>query len=123
VDYHAGNTEVRWLNCHSGEERCLNIPTTRSGILRLVEKAVVEAASVGGKVVWIMESTTGWARVKELIGSRVEFIMANVLQTPLPPKSEAGKTILPVGSRRYLLLRGMNDDQVKELLGRASCNQ
>jgi transposase len=92
VDYHAENTEVRWLNCSTGEERCLNIPTTRSGILRLVEKAVAEAAQVGGKVIWIMESTTGWARVKDLIGSRVEFVMANVLQMPLPPKAYRRKT-------------------------------
>jgi transposase len=92
VDYHAENTEVRWLNCHSGEERCLNIPTTRTGILRLVEKAVGEAAPGGGKVVWIMESTTGWARLKELIGARVEFVMANVLQMPLPPKAYRRKS-------------------------------
>ena len=92
VDYHAENTEVRWLNCCTGEERCLNIPTTRSGILRLVEKAVVEAGQAGGKVVWIMESTTGWARLKELIGSRVQFILANVLQMPLPPKAYRRKT-------------------------------
>ena len=92
VDYHAENTEVRWLNCHTGEERCLNIPTTRGGILRLVEKAVAEAGPVDGKVIWIMESTTGWARVKELIGSRVHFIMANVLQMPLPPKAYRRKS-------------------------------
>ena len=92
VDYHAENTEVRWLNCHTGEERRRKIPTTRSGILRLVKKAVAEAASAGGKVVWIIESTTGWARVKELIGSRVQFIMANVLQMPLPPKAYRRKS-------------------------------
>jgi transposase len=92
VDYHAENTEVRWLNCATGEERCLNIPTTRGGILRLVEKAVMEAGQAGGKVVWIMESTTGWARVKNLIGSRVRFILANVLQMPLPPKAYRRKT-------------------------------
>jgi len=92
VDYHAQNTEVRWLNCASGEERCLRIPTTRGGILRLMEKAVGEAGRVGGQVVWIMESTTGWARVKELIGSRVQFIMANVLQMPLPPKAYRRKS-------------------------------
>jgi len=92
VDYHAENTEVRWLNCHSGEERCLNILSTRIGILRLVEKAVAEAAPVGGKVIWIMESTTGWARLKELIGARVEFVMANVLQMPLPPKAYRRKS-------------------------------
>ena len=92
VDYHAENTEIRWLNCHSGEERRMNIPSERASILRLVEKAVAEAATVGGKVVWIMESTTGWARVKELIGSRVQFIMANVLQMPLPPKAYRRKS-------------------------------
>jgi transposase len=92
VDYHAENTEIRWLNCHSGEERRMNIPSERASILRLVEKAVAEAAQVGGKVVWIMESTTGWARVKELIGSRVQFIMANVLQMPLPPKAYRRKS-------------------------------
>jgi transposase len=92
VDYHAQNIEVRRLNCFSGEERRLNIPTTRVGILRLVEEAVVEARTVGGRVVWIMESTTGWARVKELIGSKVRFIMANVLQMPLPPKAYRRKS-------------------------------
>lgn len=92
VDYHAKNSEVRWLNCHTGEERRLNIPTTRSGVLPLVEKAIAEAAQVGGKVIWIMESTTGWARVKELIGSRVQFVMANVLQMPLPPKAYRRKS-------------------------------
>ena len=92
VDYHVENTEVRWLNCCTGEERRLNIPTTRIGILRLVEKATGEAAQVGGRVIWIMESTTGWARVKELIGSRVQFVMANVLQMPLPPKAYRRKT-------------------------------
>jgi transposase len=91
VDYHAENTEVRWFNCGSGEERCLNIPTTRAGILRLVEKAAAEA-QVGGQVIWIMESTTGWARIKELIGSRLEFVMANVLQMPLPPKAYRRKS-------------------------------
>jgi transposase len=92
VDYHAENTEIRWFNCTGGEERCLNIPTTRGGILRLVEQAAEEAAAVGGKVVWIMESTTGWARVKDLLGARVQFVMANVLQMPLPPKAYRRKT-------------------------------
>ena len=34
-----------------------------------------------------MESTTGWARVKDLLGDRVQIILANVLQMPLPPKA------------------------------------
>jgi hypothetical protein len=49
VDYHAKNIEVRWLNCATGQERCLNIPTTRSGILRLVEKAIAEAAQLAAR--------------------------------------------------------------------------
>ena len=92
VDYHAKNTEIRWLDCHTGEERRLNIPTTREEILRLVEKAQAEADRVGGEVIWIMESTTGWARVRELIGSRTRFILANVLQMPLPPKAYRRKS-------------------------------
>jgi len=39
-----------------------------------------------------MESTTGWARVKELLGDQAEFILANVLQMPLPPKAHRRKT-------------------------------
>jgi transposase len=92
VDYHAENTEIRWLNCCTGEECRMNIPSDRASILRLVEKAVAEAAETSSKVVWIMESTTGWARVKELIGSRVQFVMANVLQMPLPPKAYRRKS-------------------------------
>jgi transposase len=43
-------------------------------------------------VVWIQESTSGWARVKELLGDRVEFLLANVVQMPLPPKGRRRKT-------------------------------
>lgn len=92
VDYHLEHCEVRWLNCATGQERCSNIPTQRRSILRLVEEALAEAAAAGGKVIWIMESTTGWARVQELLGSRAAFIMANVLQMPLPPKAYRRKS-------------------------------
>ena len=86
VDYHAENLEVRIFNCATGEERCENCKTTRANVLRLVEQGRIEAASAGGAVGWIMESTTGWARVKEFIGDRAAFEMVNVLQMPLPPK-------------------------------------
>ena len=92
ADYHAENTEVRWFNGHTGEERRVRIPTTRGRIRSLVRQAVREASSVGGKVVWVMESTTGWARVKELIGPQAHFVMANVLQMPLPPKAYRRKS-------------------------------
>jgi transposase len=39
-----------------------------------------------------MESTTGWARVKDLIGPRAHLVLSNVLQMPLPPKAHRKKT-------------------------------
>jgi transposase len=91
VDYHAENIEFRWFNEATGEERTGKYATTRDGILRQVEQAMQEV-SPGGQVVWIMESTTGWARVKDLIGSKTRFLLANVLQMPLPPKARRRKT-------------------------------
>jgi transposase len=91
VDYHAENIEFRWFNAVTGEERTGRYATTRANILRQVEQAVGELAP-GGRVVWIMESTTGWARVKNLLGERVKFVLANVLQMPLPPKGKRRKT-------------------------------
>jgi len=91
ADYHAKNIEYRWFNQASGEERTGRYATTRGGILRQVEQAVGEVMP-GGHVVWIMESTTGWARVKDLLGERVKFVLANVLQMPLPPKAKRRKT-------------------------------
>jgi transposase len=92
VDYHDKNLTIRWFNCHTGEERMLKRPTTAEDICRLIDAAVSEALSQGGQVIWIMESTTGWARVKQLIGSRTTCIVANVLQMPLPPKAYRRKT-------------------------------
>jgi transposase len=91
ADYHAENVEFRWCNEATGEERTGRFATTRAGILRLVEKAIQDVAP-GGRVVWIMESTTGWARVKDLLGERVKFLLANVLQMPLPPKARRRKS-------------------------------
>ena len=91
ADYHAKNIEFRWFNEASAEERCGKFATTRAGILRQVEQAAQELVP-GGRVVWIMESTTGWARVKDLLGGRARFLLANVLQMPLPPKARRRKT-------------------------------
>jgi len=92
VDYHLQNLEIRWFNQATGEERRFNRPNTQRDILCVVQKATMEAALGGGKVVWVMESTTGWARVKDLLGDRAEFVLANVLQMPLPPKGRRRKT-------------------------------
>jgi transposase len=91
ADYHSENIAYRWFNQANGEERTGGYPTTRAGILRQVEQAAGELQP-GGRIVWIMESTTGWARVKDLLGERVQFVLANVLQMPLPPKAKRRKS-------------------------------
>jgi transposase len=91
VDYHVKNIEFRWFNEATSEERTGKYPTTQGEIVRQVEQAAGELKP-GGQVVWIMESTTGWARVKDLLGERVKFVLANVLQLPLPPKARRRKT-------------------------------
>jgi transposase len=94
VDYHAEKCQVRRFSCFSGEQRRQRIATSAAAILALVQEAAVEANAdgVGGEVRWIMESTTGWARVKELIGPAAGFVLANVLQMPLPPKAHRRKS-------------------------------
>ena len=57
-----------------------------------MESARKIAEARGGRVVWIMESTTGWARINDLLDSRIQFVMANVLQLPLPPKAHRRKS-------------------------------
>jgi transposase len=91
ADYHAENIEYRSFNEASGEERTGRFATSAPAIVARIDEAA-RALSPGGKVVWIMESTTGWARVKDLIGSRAEFVLANVLEMPLPPKARRRKT-------------------------------
>lgn len=92
VDYHDQNMVIRRFDYATGEERLGKYPTTPETIDRVVAEAKADAAGYGGKVVWVMESTTGWARVKDRIGSSAVFRMANVLQMPLPPKARRRKT-------------------------------
>jgi len=92
VDYHDKNCKIRRLDLASGDERMVSIPTSIRAIVQLVEQARAEAGPGGGRVVWVQESTTGWARVKELLGETVVFELANVLQMPRPAKGRRGKT-------------------------------
>ena len=92
VDYHDGNLVVRQLDTQTGEERLLKHPTTAENIRRIVDDAGVLAEASGGRVIWVMESTTGWARVKDLLGSSAEMVVANVLEMPLAPKARRKKT-------------------------------
>jgi len=91
VDYHDNNLSVRRFDEATGEEQVLTVPTAAETIQRLVADAVAELPA-GGRVVWVMESTTGWARVRDLIGEQVRFGLANVLQMPRPPKARRRKT-------------------------------
>lgn len=92
VDYHHQNMEIRWLDGAAGEERRFKRPTSAASIGRVLSAARRAAAAGGGRVVWIMESTSGWARVKGLVGEGATFLLANVLQMPLPPKARRRKT-------------------------------
>jgi len=92
VDYHDTNIVIRWFNKATGEVRMLKQATTRQGILDIAKKAQTEAQEAGGQAVWLMESTTGWARVKALVEPYVQFVPVNVLQIPLPPKARRKKT-------------------------------
>ncbi len=92
VDYHDENCVIRSLDRASGAEELFSIPTCAQALREVVAKAVAVAQPRGGQVVWIQESTTGWARVKGLLGSMVRFDLANVLQMPLPPKARRRKT-------------------------------
>lgn len=92
VDYHDRQCVIRRLDRATGRERVRKVPTDPLALIKVVEDARAIAAPRGGRVVWIQESTTGWARVKDLLGDRVEFLLANVLQMPLPPKAFRRKT-------------------------------
>jgi transposase len=92
VDYHDRACVVRRLDRATGREQVFaEIPTTAESLRRVVDRARRETGR-GGRVIWIQESTTGWARVRDLLADRVEFDLANVLQMPLPPKARRRKT-------------------------------
>jgi transposase len=91
VDYHDQNCVIRRRGLRSGQEQLQRVPTTDGDLLGVVGQART-AAGRGGRVIWVQESTTGWARVRDLLGEKVEFVLANVLQMPLPPKGRRRKT-------------------------------
>jgi transposase len=92
ADYHDENCVIRRLDLVTGKDQVLRIPTAAKEILQVVAVARAVAEPRGGRVVWIMESTTGWARLKALLGRQVKFLVANVVQMPLPPKARRQKT-------------------------------
>jgi len=92
VDYHDRVCVIRWLDHDTGCDQVFTeVPTTKEAINRMVEQAR-RTAGRDGQVTWLQESTTGWARVQALVADRVKFLLANVLQMPLPPKGRRRKT-------------------------------
>ncbi len=92
VDYHDRACVVRWFDHGTGCDRVFSeVLTTKHDLNEMVEKARLEAGQKGC-VTWIQESTTGWARVQALVADRVRFLLANVVQMPLPPKGRRRKT-------------------------------
>jgi transposase len=91
VDYHDRNSVIRWRDGRTGSELLPTVATTAASFLQVVDQALA-AAGRRGRVVWIQESTSGWARVQRLLGKHVEFVLANVVQMPLPPKARRRKT-------------------------------
>lgn len=98
VDYHDQTSVIRDYASGTGAERVQSVPTDPTALRRVVE----QAAAGGRAVIWIQESTTGWARVKELLGPHVhDFLLANVLQLPRRPK-EGGKKTDRLDTQRVL---------------------
>lgn len=91
VDYHDENCVIRRRDLGRGSEEVLSVPTTAEDLLRVVADGR-RRAGPRGRVVWLQESTTGWARVRELLGQKAEFVLANVLQMPVSPKGRRRKT-------------------------------
>jgi transposase len=95
VDYHDEKSVIRRLDRRTGSEQLLTVPTDPQRFAEVIAHAQAPLGRRrGGQVVWIQESTTGWARVQALLAEqpRVVFVLANVVQMPLPPKARRRKT-------------------------------
>lgn len=92
VDYHDRVCVIRRFEHTTRREQLLTeVPSSAEHLKEVVDQARRDAGQ-NHRVIWIQESTTGWARVKELLGESVQFQLANVLQMPMPPKGRRRKT-------------------------------
>ena len=119
VDYHDENCVVRQYDGATGKEVVQTVPTRRELLMELVTNSR-RAIGAGGSLIWIQESTSGWARMKSLLSHRVdEFLLANTLTMPKRPKDHRRKTDRSDTQRilhEYLLGRlGVADQPLQEL--------
>jgi len=92
VDYHDENCVIRRYDGSTGQETLQTIPTRRELLLEVVA-ASRKGMPVGGELIWIQESTTGWLRMQSLLRGQVEeFLLANTLKLPKWPKDGRRKT-------------------------------
>jgi transposase len=93
VDYHDEHCVVRHFDGATQKASLKRVDTERSVLRGLMRDAVKKAQARRGQAVWIQESTTGWARMQKLVSEfPIQFLLANVLQMPLPPKAKRRKT-------------------------------
>jgi len=93
VDYHDAHCVIRRRNLATDQESVRKIDTEPHLLGTWMRQAADEARLQQGRAVWIQESTTGWVRVARLAAEcGVEFVLANVLQMPLPPKARRRRT-------------------------------
>jgi transposase len=93
VDYHDEHCVVRTFDAATPKTSLQTVDTDRTVLRGLMRTAVKTAQARGGQAVWIQESTTGWARMQKLASEfPIQFLLANVLQMPLPPKAKRRKT-------------------------------
>jgi transposase len=82
---------VRARRTATGTAPVLSVPTAPDALARRVDQAHRHDGRAA-RVAWVQESTTGWARVRDLLGAPVDFQLANVRQMPRPPKAHRNKT-------------------------------
>jgi transposase len=92
VDYHDENCVIRRRDEDTQEEELRTVATTTKELLAVVEAAGRVTKRRRSQLVWIQESTTGWARVQALLGDRVKFLLANTVQMPQTSKAARRKT-------------------------------
>lgn len=91
VDYHDENSVIRQFDEHAQVESTCTVPSSARALWEVVQRARKQCRR-GGQVVWIQESTSGWARVQALLQDQVQFQLANVVQMPRLPKGHRQKT-------------------------------